>query len=110
MVSHEGPLLHVMSRQSYPMRLRVVLGHMIPSACAEGTASHTHRVRGSCHEHAPTGRLLHEATPWGRTARLLSAELLTRRTDLEDGHEQVEMAMASESGTAQAIASPLQEA
>ena len=53
------------------MRLRVVLCHMRPSARSEGTASHTHHVRGSRHERAPTGRLLHEATPCGRTARLL---------------------------------------
>ena len=54
---HEGPLLHVMSRRSCPMRLRVVLCHMRPSARAEGTASHTHHVRGSRHGRAPTGRL-----------------------------------------------------
>ena len=70
MVSHEGPLLHVMSRRSCPMRLRVVLCHMRPSARAEGTASHTHHVSGSRHERAPTGRLWHEATLCGRTARL----------------------------------------
>ena len=66
------------------MRLRVVLCHMSPSARSEGTASHTHHVRGSRHERAPTGRLLDEATPCGRTARLLSLELLTRRPDLVD--------------------------
>ena len=70
MVSREGPLLHVVSRRSCPMRLRMVLCHMRPSARSEGTASHTHHVRGSRHERAPTGRLLHEATLCGRTARL----------------------------------------
>ena len=71
------------------MRLRVVLCHMRPSARAEGTASHTHHVRGSYHERAPTGRLLNEATPCGRTARLLSLSCwLTRRPDLENGHDQ----------------------
>ena len=69
------------------MRLRVVLCHMRPSARAEGTASHTHHVRGSRHERAPTGRLLHEATPCGRTARLRFAELLTRRPEVKTSHD-----------------------
>ena len=52
------------------MRLKVVLCHMRLRARSEGIASHTHHVRGQRHERAPTGRLEHEATPCGRTARL----------------------------------------
>ena len=88
MVSHEGPLLHVVSRRSCPMRLRVVLCHI-----------KTERVSGGCSQpHAPFARFTSrtcsnrplvarsDAVRPHRTPAF--AELLTRRPDLEDGHEQ----------------------